>query len=392
MQQLLRWQAIADLLVLTAGIYLALSWARRARALRIVLLLLALHGASLIANHFELLITGWLLEAAAVIALVVLVLGFQAEVRYAVLRMDRMLRIRPGPAPASGESWTVVAESAFAFAARRLGSLMVIVRKDPIKELVHDGVGLAADVSPQLLEAIFQKCSPLHDGAAVLEGARVARAAAYLPLTQRSDVPLYFGTRHRAAIGLAERCDALVVVTSEERGEVTLMEGRNFRRMANPLQLEHALVLEGRAARGIGSTLRRVFLSDLKWKAAALGIAAAIWSTSFVLAGTTVRSVSVPVEFSNVPAGMEVTSQSADHVEVQLRGSSWIMDSLATGRLVAHVDLGGVAEGTRVIRVTAGDFDLPPGVVVDRVVPPSLRLSLFAPAGGHVAPSRSTGH
>ena len=376
MQQLLRWQAIVDLVVLSAGIYIALWWARRARALRIVLLLLGLHAGSLLARHFEMLITSWVLEAAAITALVVLVLGFQAEVRYAVMRLDSLLRLRSGAAPDTGLSSTVIAGAAFAMAARRMGSLLVIVRRDPIGELIHDGVEVGADISGELLETIFQKGSPLHDGAVILEGGRVSRAAALLPLTHRTDVPSYFGTRHRAALGLAERCDALVVVTSEERGEVTLMEGRGMQRPAGPAQLAAALELDGSVDRRIRGVVKRVFLSDLRLKAAALGMAAAIWSISFLLAGTTVRSVTVPLEFSNVPAGMEISSESADRLEVQLRGNAWVMDSLHMSGVVAHFDLSGAAPGTETVRVASGDFNLPPGVIVDRVVPPSITLSL----------------
>ncbi len=376
MQQLLRWQAIADLGVLTAGIYVALWWARQARALRIVLTLLGLHAGSLLAGHFEMPITSWVLEAAALIALVALVLGFQAEVRYAVLRLDSVSRLWSGAVPAKGLSSKAIAEAAFALAARSVGSLLVIVRGDPVAELIHGGVVVGADISAELIEAIFQKGSPLHDGAAILEGPRVSRAAAVLPLTQRTDVPPYFGTRHRAAMGLAERCDALVVVPSEERGVLTLMHGRSTEGLAGPPQLAVALELSGGADRRIGGVVRRALLSDLRLKGAALGIAAAIWSISFLLAGTTIRSVTVPLEFSNVPAGMEVSSQSADRLEAQLRGNAWVMDSLRMNRLVAHFDLSGAAPGTKTVRVTSGDFHLPPGVIVDRVVPPSITLSL----------------
>jgi diadenylate cyclase len=376
MQQLLRWQAVADLAVLTVGIYVVLWWARQARALRIVLALLGLHAGSLLADHFEMPITSWVLEAAALIGLVALVLGFQAEVRYAFLRLDSVSRLWSGAVPAKGPSSKAIAEAAFAMAARRIGSLLVIERVDPVAELIRGGVVVGADISAELIEALFQKGSPLHDGAAILEGARISRAAAVLPLTQRTDVPPYFGTRHRAAMGLAERCDALVVVTSEERGEVTLMHGRSIERLAGASQLASALAVEAGAERRIGAALRRALFSDLKLKGAALGFAAAIWSISFLLAGTAIRSVSVPLEFGNVPAGLEVSSQSTDRLEAQLRGNSWVMDSLRMNKLVARFDLSGAAPGRETIRVTPGDFNLPPGVIVDRVVPPSITLSL----------------
>jgi diadenylate cyclase len=377
MQQLLRWHSIADLLILTLSVYVALAWARQARALRLVLMLLALHAGSLLARHFEMLIAGWVLGAAAIVLLVVLVLAFQAEVRYAVMRLDSVLRLWPGPSTAGATRSDVVSEAAFNMAARRIGSLCVIVRGDTITELVHHGVSLGADISAELLEAIFHKESPLHDGATIVEGARVSRAAVFLPLTQETNVPPCFGTRHRAAMGLAERCDALVVVTSEERGDVTLIDGRAILRPSNPSQLASALERQPRTDDHIGGTARRVFLSDLRFKSIALSTAAVIWSTSFLLARTTVRSISMPVEFSNVPAHMKVSSQSPDWLDVQLRGNAWVMDSLSMSGLVAHFDLSGATQGVESIRVNSGNFNLPPGVVVDRVTPSSITLSLF---------------
>ncbi|HTS50070.1 MAG TPA: diadenylate cyclase [Bryobacteraceae bacterium] len=380
MHQLLRWQAIIDLLALTAAIYLALSWARRARALRIVLLLLALHAGSLLARHFEVIITSWVLEGAAVIALVVLVLAFQAEVRYAVMRMESGLW--PGRRPSPSQASALMADTAFALAASRIGSIMVAVRKDSITELLNGGVLLGANISSELIQSIFQKDSPLHDGAVIIEGLIIARAGVYLPLTNRRDLPFYFGTRHRAAIGLAERCDAAVVVTSEERGEVMLMEGRSLQHLTTSAKLAQAL--EGsprRVEQGLENRVRRLFFSNLRYKLASFGLAATIWAMSFLLVGTAVRTLTMPVEFSNVPDGLEIATYSTDHLDVQLRGNTWIMDSISDSRPVVRLDLAGAKPGTELIRVRSGDISLPPGVTVASIAPRSIAVSLARKPG-----------
>ncbi len=380
MHQLLRWQAIVDLLALTAAIYLALLWARRARALRIVLLLLALHAGSLLARHFEVIITSWVLEGAAVIALVVLVLAFQAEVRYAVMRMESGLW--PGRRPSPSQASALIADTAFALAAARIGSIMVVVRKDSITELVNGGVLLGANISSELIESIFQKDSPLHDGAIIIEGQIIARAGVYLPLTNRRDLPSYFGTRHRAAVGLAERCDASVVVTSEERGEVMRMEGRSIEHFTTPSRLAQALERSPeRVEQGLEKRVRRLFFSNLRYKLASFGLAAGIWAMSFLLVGTAVRTVTMPVEFSNVPDGLEVTTYSSDHLDVQLRGNTWVMDSISGSPSVVHLDLGGAKPGTELIRVRSGDISLPPGVTVASIAPRSIAVSLARKPG-----------
>ncbi len=97
---------------------------------------------------------------------------------------------------------------------------------------------------------------------------------------------------------------------------------------------------------------------------------------SFLASGTTIRTISVPIEFSNVPPGMVVGSQSADSLEVQVRGSPWIMDSLNLARLVGSFNLGGLQAGSHTLRLRPESLDLPPGIVVDRVTPETIRVQV----------------
>jgi DNA integrity scanning protein DisA with diadenylate cyclase activity len=100
-----------------------------------------------------------------------------------------------------------ICDAVFALATGR-GALVVLVRQDPVDALVSGGVPLGGTVSKEILEAIFRKVSPVHDGATIIERDRISRVGAILPLTERMDLLSEFGTRHRAAFGLAERCDA----------------------------------------------------------------------------------------------------------------------------------------------------------------------------------------
>src|SRR5215510_14535241 len=218
-----RWQSLVDFVVLAAAIALLLRWSLEARAIRLALSVLLLRLAALVTRQLGLLITTWVLDAATVVALLVLVVVFQPELRRAVMRLDlpgRAAHERQLPVLAA------VSAAAFALARERCGALIVNVQDDSVAELVTGGVAISARISPELLQALFQKNSPLHDGAVIVDGNQMTQAGAILPLTQRR-VPDQYGTRHRAGLGLSERSDASVIVVSEERGEVTLMrEGR----------------------------------------------------------------------------------------------------------------------------------------------------------------------
>lgn len=374
---LVRWQSVVDFVVLTAALYILLRWAQQARALRVALMVLGLHAAALVSRHFDLVLTSWVLDGAAILAIVVLLLVFQAELRRFFMRLDSVLSWRTRTASRLGENSQAIARAAFHMAGAAVGALIVVVRRNAVTELVSDGITLEAAVSCEILEAIFQKTSPIHDGAVIVRGDRIVRAAAVLPLTERERVPSYYGTRHRAAMGLAERCDALVVVASEERGEVTLMEGHRIVRLDDGQKLAEMLEkLGAHPAAGMRSRLRQWLFANARVKFAALGVAAAIWSTSFLSTGTTVRTISVPVQFVSVPSGMDISAPSADRLDVQVRGSAWLMDSVTLTRLVASFSLRGARAGTLNLPVRNGNFSLPPGIVMERVSPDRISVRL----------------
>lgn len=374
----LRWQSAVDFLVLSAAFYALLRWARSTQALRMGLGAVGLHALALLARNFDLVITSWVLDAAAILAVLMLLVIFQPELRSAFLQLSSALQYLPRPQPALSASNRAIAEAMFRLSRQGLGALLVIVRRNAIFDLLEGGVPLGAEVSSELLEALFQKTSPLHDGAVVIEGGRAVKAGAVLPLTQRQDVPNYYGTRHRAGMGLAERCDALVAVVSEERGEVSLMLGPEVRPQADPETLVRSLeALRTRDRKGPDRFYRFLF-GNIRLKLGAIGLASVIWYMSVLAAGTTIRTTAVPIEFRNVPAGMEIAEQSADHLDIQLRGSPWVMDSLTLARFTARFDLGRVRPGWNTLQLSAGTLDLPPGVFVDRVVPDPVRIRIVS--------------
>lgn len=376
MELLLDWRRIVDFAVLAAALYIVLRWATAARALRIALAVIALYAGVLFARQLDLVLTTWILQGAAAVALVFLVVAFQPEVRRALMRLDRTMLVfrRPGDL----DQIDILSNTAFELAAQRIGALFVIVRKDPVSDIVDDGVVLAADISRPLIMAIFEKSSPLHDGAVLIEEGRVARASAVLPLTIRADVPEKFGTRHRAAMGLAERSDAMCIAVSEERGEVTVMQGRTFVTVRSTEVLSRLLRGPGAKKRVRPATRLRTALTRA-WhlKLAAIGLASLIWAGSAFETSSSVRVLDVPIEFQNVPRGLDIVDQSATSVEVQVRGRTWLMDSNRLANLVARFDLRNSKEGRQVVRVVPGALNLPPGIVVKRVMPNAISVRLL---------------
>lgn len=135
-------------------------------------------------------------------AVVLLLVVFQPDIRRALTQLDVLERLLRRPAALVVPRLRAIVDASFALAAARRGALIAIVRRDSVDEWATGGVPLGGEVSSEILEAIFRKVSPVHDGAAIVEGGRISRVAAVLPLSETQGLPGAFGTRHRAAMGL----------------------------------------------------------------------------------------------------------------------------------------------------------------------------------------------
>jgi uncharacterized protein (TIGR00159 family) len=375
------WQNAIDFCALVGALYLLLRWSRDARALRLALAIVGIRLGAFAAGQLDLPVTSSLLDIAAIVGLIALVLIFQPELRRALMRFDIAGRVKSS---ARESVWIAVSRAAWRLADARCGALIVIERENAIGELVSPGVPLHAAVSADLLVAIFQKNSPLHDGAAILDGDIVAQAGAILPLTQRSIVPDEYGTRHRAAMGLADRSDAVVVVVSEERGTVTLISAGAIRAMRNEAELVDSLTA---MAGDRSPEVRRRVLgpANLRLLAVSIALAGAAWAVAFLLPGRSVRVDTIPLEFTDVPPGLSIAAQSVDTVQVWLRGSEFAFETAGLQDIVARCDLGSAHAGMNEIPLAGAILDVPLGLRVDRVAPKQVGVELIADAGAQPA-------
>ena len=166
------------------------------------------------------------------VGMIALIILFQPEIRKFLFllgerygRRNKFLRklFFPNAAVGKGE-WTEEVIAACVRMAKTLtGALIVIRRNSEIDEYTEQGVILNAEISGELLENIFFKNTPLHDGAVVIENERIRAARCILPVSERTNIPSYYGTRHRAALGMSETTDAVILVVSEERGQISFV-------------------------------------------------------------------------------------------------------------------------------------------------------------------------
>jgi uncharacterized protein (TIGR00159 family) len=369
----LRWQSVLDFVVLAPSIYFLLRWSRDARALRVTIGILALEAGALVASRFDLVITVWVLHAAAVGAGVVLIVLFQPELRHALSLLEVALK-RSERRSALSQALEVVSAAAFSLAGAGRGALLVLTRYDSVNELLQGGVPLGGHVSPEILEAVFRKVSPVHDGATIVEGDRITRVGALLPLSHTEKLPRKWGTRHRAGMGLAERSDAVVVVASEERGDVTLMRDGAFRRVDSAADMLNELKTLFTPQHAVPSSkfFRR---SELLLQGVAIVLAVSIVAATPLVAGTVVRMRTVPIEVTNMARDLRIQDQSAVVAQVQLRGNSRTLDSIEGTSLTARADVQSLSEGIHDVGLEI-PRSLPHGVTAEAILPERITLQL----------------
>ncbi len=234
-----RWQDIVDILIVAYVFYRIALLIRGTRTTQMVAGLIIVGGAFVASQILGLFTLNWLLNNFLSSLVVILVVIFQSDIRRALTRVGSQSFFVPrAPMATSAEA---LAASAAWLSARRIGALIVIEQDVGLNEYVESGRTINAVVSPELIETIFMRGSPLHDGAVIIKGDVVLAAACLLPLSTNPNVSLAFGTRHRAAIGITEDTDAVVLVVSEEDGTVSVARGGELLRGLTPDDVRETL-------------------------------------------------------------------------------------------------------------------------------------------------------
>jgi len=210
-----------DILLLAYILYKAYEVMARTQALQLVkgaLVLAAVYAAAL---FLQLTTVAWILNVLAPGLVIALAIVFQPELRKIVMRLGQGSLLRGQGRPRVTQIEAVL-NAAEMLSSQRRGALIVFARNVGLKNIVETGTRLDSLLSSSLIVTIFGHDTPLHDGAVVVENGRMAGAGCFLPLSEQQDIRKSFGTRHRAALGLSEESDAVVLVVSEETGALSL--------------------------------------------------------------------------------------------------------------------------------------------------------------------------
>jgi len=218
--------AVVDIAIVAYVVYRLLVLIRGTRAVQLIKGIIVVLVATLLSDRLNLVTVNWVLQKTLVMLVVALPIVFQPELRRALEQLGRagfLARTlkRLGEQDV-GRLVNEVVRATTILSRNRTGAIMVMERDTGLREIVETGIKVDAEVSGELLVNLFIPHTPLHDGAVVVRGSRIAAAACFLPLAESAEVGRELGSRHRAAVGITEHSDALAVVVSEETGTVSL--------------------------------------------------------------------------------------------------------------------------------------------------------------------------
>lgn len=376
----LRWVDVLDIVIVSGLCGVAIAWVREARA-RVALggitAIAALYWA---AGWLDLRLTTNLLQGFIAIAALVMVVIFQDDLRRFFESITLWVVRNVTPRPPS-DVLDELGELCFSLARGRVGSLFVFPGREPLDRLLDGGHYLGGRVSEPLLRSLLDPGTPGHDGAIIIRGGKVSRFGVHLPLSTEWAEIGAGGTRHAAALGLAERSDALTIAVSEERGEVSVASRGRLTRVDDPSELrvfvEEFLDRTAKKRREpwLASRLRLV---RQHWREgiAATAIATTLWVVTGPGAAIDRNSRAIPVVIDNVPEGYHVAAIDPPEVAVEFEGLRRDFVMAPDSEFQVHVDADLVGQGRRTFSVEAEQVDHPPELKIVGMEPIKVRLSI----------------
>lgn len=365
-----RFADLLDILVVSVFLYFIFSWLRRRASRSVVLGIGSVVSLYITARMLNMYMTSQVFQAGLTAALVALVIIFQEDIRMAMEKLATIGNFRSKRRLlASNKTVDAIVDAVCKLATDKIGALIVIKGEESLDRHLTGGISLNGRISIPLLYSIFHPETPNHDGAVIIEGDRIDKFGVRLPLTHNLAETRDTGTRHSAAVGLAERSDALVLVVSEERGTKSVAENGHLETVSQemlrnrlneyynrlfppPAKLSHF----SRITKNYGLKITSIICSIILYSLVAYRV------------DTVNRTYTVPIEYRNVPQGFVLEDPQPQDLKVTLSGPERLF-AFDNSILVASLDLGKIHLGNQSIPITEKDINIPKGLNVNSVSP-----------------------
>ena len=363
--QNVRIVAILDILIVSAFLFIFINWLRRSASRRIVVAISVFAVIYLLARFFQLYLTELLIKTLIVVILIAAIIVFQSDIRRMIdlawfwTSFRRKTRLSTFTS-----SVDLLTESVGKMSEKKTGALIVIRGKESCEKQLTGGIPLEGRISAPLLYSIFNTSSPGHDGAVIIEGNKISRFGAHLPLSVNMAALGEGNTRHAAGLGLSEQCDAFTIIVSEERGTISVAENGRLTILKSTVELKNRLeefyhknYPPAKDSESSWWNKRHVLTA-----VSSLLIAVIAWFLLAYHSDRIFRNYSVPIEFRNITSDFALAQQVPSKAEITLEGSEQDFRSLDPSELVVSINLNDIKKGKNEFALTEEDIELPAGL------------------------------
>ncbi|MFH0763921.1 MAG: diadenylate cyclase [Candidatus Omnitrophota bacterium] len=339
---------IADVGIIAVFIYLILVWLKKARARFIFIGMIMMGVLYILARAFGFYLTTVALQTFFAVALIMIAIIFQDDLRHFFERIAIFgVARRHRTARPFTQNIEILSSALANLSRKRMGALIVVRGTDPLDRHLEAGVVLDAVISQVLIESIFDRHVPSHDGAVIIDAGRITKLGCHLPLSTNIMEVGRLGTRHAAALGITERADALALVVSEEGGGISVAEEGRIRPLADVAQLNNRLQdfyhKKFPEKKSVG--LKRFLTEHYPEKILAVLIACGLWAAFGHRTENVRRDFVVPIEYRNLAANRIINEPKAKEVAVTLSGTEQKFNLLKPNELKISLDMSGIKDG-----------------------------------------------
>ena len=378
--QNLRFADFIDIGIIAIFIYLLMVWLKKARVRFILAGMIILGLVYILARLFGLYLTTMIFQGFFAIFLIMIVVIFQDDFRHFFERIAiwGITRRRPRVAP-QNQDIAMLTSGLSNLSRKKIGALVVVRGQDPLNRYLEAGTYSDALLSQILIESIFEPNSPSHDGAVIIEGMRLAMFGCHLPLSTNIEEIGHLGTRHAAALGLAERTDALCIVVSEERATISVAEGGGITQLKDIGELRN--ILERFYRENFPAKHKALSTDFLKGhfleKIIAVVLASGLWLAFGHRTETIRRDFVIPIEYRNLTQDRIISETKPKEVTITLSGSERAFNLLDPKELKLSMDMSKIKEGEDKYYLNKDMVRKPAGLSLVNIEPKEIPLRVY---------------
>lgn len=365
-----------DILVVSFLVSLFLVLLKKTRALPVlfgIAFLGIVYGLSVV---FKLHLTQTIFTTIFGVILIIIAIVFQKELKR-LFEMVGNVNLKVPQSPTEEMAKTII-RAVNHFSDSRIGALIVFAGRENIDRHLGGGIALDGKISYPLLLSVFNPQTPGHDGAVVIKGDTVKKFGAHLPLSENSRVTRKYGTRHRAAIGISERTDALSIVVSEEKGTISMTHNQKMHTVKSTAKLESEIksFLGRKFPKKNGSFYNGWLKSNYRLFSASLIFSAIFWIIFTYQTPIIQKKYTVPIEFKNLQKEHLVDAYSPQSMDIIFSGRENDFNILKPDAIKASLDLSETSTGWKQITIEEKDIGYPSNLKVIKIEPAAISINI----------------